>query len=172
MKKLLIISLLSLLPIAMGDMQTAIHAEQSAHNYLQLNADQSLERFLNHLAIVESGVTWDTVNSIGAMGAWQFTERTLRGLGYDITVEAFKADASIFSPELQREAIIKLIEYNESELAELLDTASNRYGILAAAHLAGAPRVKKYFTDGYNAKDKYGTSIETYLAKFSGDYLE
>ena len=43
-------------------------------------------------------------------------------------------------------------------------------GMLAAAHLAGAYGVKKYFASNgrFNPKDACGTSLEKYLLLFSG----
>ena len=40
------------------------------------------------------------------------------------------------------------------------------HGILAAAHLSGAGGVKRFFNEGYVAKDKNGTTIIKYLELF------
>ena len=42
-------------------------------------------------------------------------------------------------------------------------------GILAAAHLAGAGNVKKFFRKGYEFKDGNGTKMTSYLILFA-DY--
>ena len=43
-------------------------------------------------------------------------------------------------------------------------------GILAAAHLAGPGSVKRYLRSlgKFNVKDGYGTTVSTYMKKFSG----
>ena len=73
--------------------------------------------------------------------------------------------------------MIKLLSLNEYTLRGVIHKYDGKFvkgnritksGILAAAHLAGAGGVKKYFRYGFNPKDAYGTGLEDYLFKFSG----
>jgi hypothetical protein len=169
MKKSITMMILFLLTVPiMAPGEIVSHdAEEPVHEYLQLMADRSLEIFLTDLAMKESSMVWDTINVIGAMGLWQFTENTLRTLGYDITAERFRTDPSCFPVETQREAMMKLLAWNERVLSDILDTTTNRAGVLAAAHLAGAYGVKNYFAAGHDARDRNGTSITDYLTHFN-----
>ena len=45
-------------------------------------------------------------------------------------------------------------------------------GILAAAHLAGAGNVRKFFRKGYEFKDGNGTKMTSYMTLFYGYNLE
>ena len=49
---------------------------------------------------------------------------------------------------------------------------STESGILAAAHLAGAGNVRKFFKKGYEFKDGNGTKMTSYMVQFSGYKLE
>ena len=41
-------------------------------------------------------------------------------------------------------------------------------GILAAAHLAGQGNVRKFFRNGYEFKDGFGTKMTSYMEMFGG----
>ncbi len=45
-------------------------------------------------------------------------------------------------------------------------------GILAAAHLAGQGNVRKFFRNGYEFKDGYGTKMTSYMEQFGGYNLK
>ena len=133
--------------------------------------------FLNAIGARESSGRYDIVNQFGYMGKYQFGRSTLNGLGYtNISNEIFLA-----SPALQEEAMRKLMlhnkkilnryikKYNGKELHGILVTES---GLIAAAHLGGPGSVKKWIRKGSNFKDGLGTSIESYMVKFSGYRLE
>ncbi len=125
----------------------------------------------------KKGNPYKKVNSIGAMGAWQFMPKTLRGLGYkDSTFKCF-----LNSKKLQKQYMLKLINYN----LQSLQKRSKRYGIipcdsigirvdtieislsgiLAAAHLAGVGGIQKFLAKKHNASDGK-TTIKDYLYKF------
>ena len=68
-------------------------------------------------------------------------------------------------PLLQKK-LLKYIKLYEGETVHgILITES---GILAAAHLAGPGRVRKFFRRGSEFKDGFGTSMTSYLKEFSG----
>lgn len=131
---------------------------------------------LDKLAKSESEHDWKIINTVGCFGKYQFKESTLKDLGYTITLKQFKENPECFNEEMQEEAALKLIETNRKILRSIIEkhqgsTINGIYitetGILAAAHLAGPTGVQNYFNESKNATDKYGTSVETYLNKFS-----
>ncbi len=121
----------------------------------------------------ESQGKYKKINSLGYLGKYQFGIETLKSIGiHDST-------AFLNSPKMQEKAFIALLSKNKWELRTIIEkyegTVLNgihitESGILAAAHLAGAGTVKKYFR--YKGKrsfrDVYGTSLGSYLAKFGG----
>lgn len=131
-----------------------------------------MELFLYSIGEKESSNRYDVVNSYGYMGKYQFGKATLRGLGYKISQEDF-----LNSPELQEKAMLDLLKHNKSKLLKYIEkydgsTFNGIYvtesGILAAAHLAGPGNVKKFFKRGKDFHDGYGTSMSSYMKKFSG----
>lgn len=132
--------------------------------------------FLKAIGHKESGNNYSIVNSYGYMGKYQFGASTLKGLGYKVSKEEF-----LNSPELQEEAMQALLEHNRKKLRRQIDkycgqTVNGVFitesGILAAAHLAGQGNVKKFFRKGYEFKDGYGTTMTSYMVKFSGYQLD
>ena len=132
--------------------------------------------FLQAIGQKESGNNYTVVNSFGYMGKYQFGAATLKGLGYKVTKEEF-----LNNPALQEEAMQALLEHNRKKLRKQIekycgDTVNGVYitesGILAAAHLAGQGNVKKFFRKGYEFKDGYGTTMTSYMKKFSGYELD
>jgi hypothetical protein len=136
-----------------------------------VNIDET-ESFLDAIGHKESGNNYDIVNSYGYMGRYQFGKRTLRGLGYNVTQEEF-----LSSPEVQEMAMMSLLKHNKKKLQKYIDqyngdTLHGVYitesGVLAAAHLAGAGNVRKFFKRGNEFKDGYGTSMTSYMTQFGG----
>lgn len=132
--------------------------------------------FLQAIGQKESGNNYSIVNSFGYMGKYQFGAATLKGLGYKVSKEEF-----LSNPALQEEAMQALLEHNRKKLRKQIekycgDTVNGVYitesGILAAAHLAGQGNVKKFFRKGYEFKDGYGTTMTSYMRKFSGYELD
>ena len=132
--------------------------------------------FLQAIGQKESGNNYTVVNSFGYMGKYQFGAATLKGLGYKVTKEEF-----LNNPALQEEAMQALLEHNRKKLRKQIEkycggTVNGVYitesGILAAAHLAGQGNVKKFFRKGYEFKDGYGTTMTSYMKKFSGYELD
>jgi hypothetical protein len=138
---------------------------------------KQFNRFLDALAQRESSGRADVINSYGAMGKYQFTKSTLKSLGYDVSVRKFANNPGEFSLKMQEEAVRKLIKSNSKVLEDVINKYSGRVykgilisksGIIAAAHLAGAFNVKKFFKYGYDPHDAYGTNLTDYLKRFSG----
>ena len=136
----------------------------------------SHQAFLDAIGFRESGNRYDIVNQYGYMGKYQFGRKTLRGLGFKMSKEEF-----LNSPSLQEQAMYALLNHNKRILRRQIqkyhgETIHGVYitesGILAAAHLAGAGNVRKFFRKGYEFKDGNGTKMTSYMILFSGYKLE
>jgi hypothetical protein len=121
----------------------------------------------------ESDNTPNVVNKFGMMGKYQFDPRTVKVLGYRVSKNQF-----LRNPELQDSVMVSYMRANNSLLDRIIENYEGRKfkgihitrsGVLAAAHLAGAGNVKKYFADGdMNGRtDANGTSIRDYLQEFN-----
>ena len=130
--------------------------------------------FKEALAFRESGGNYLVVNKFGYMGTYQFGQSTLDVLGIDAQQGFLK------KPLLQEQAFMLNASRNKWVLRRDIKRFVNRWidgvkvtesGILAAAHLAGPGNVKKYLRSGgeISFSDGFGTSIRSYLKKFS-DY--
>ena len=130
--------------------------------------------FLNAVGHRESTNNYKAVNQFGYLGKYQFGRKTLNAIGLDdISNREFLAN-----PSIQEEAMLILLKKNKHTLRREIrkyvgDTINGIYitesGILAAAHLAGAGNVKKFFRKGYEFKDGNGTKMTSYLILFA-DY--
>ena len=130
-------------------------------------------QFLEDLGMRESSGNYKAVNQFGYLGKYQFGRRTLNSLGYqNISNREFLSDASI-----QEQAMDDLLVHNKKVLRKQIKKYNGKVvngiyitesGILAAAHLAGAGNVRKFFRKGYEFKDGNGTKMTSYLKKFSG----
>ena len=137
-----------------------------------------LELFLYSLGEYESNNDYTKVNKWGYLGKYQFSKRTLRGLGYKVKPEVF-----LNNPQLQEQAVMDLlidnkrvmkkhiIEYTGKTINNIKITES---GILAATHLVGPRAVKRYLNSNGKRikKDALGTSIEDYMRLMGGYNLE
>tara|TARA_B110000483_G_C17966776_1_gene454243 strand:+ start:168 stop:761 length:594 start_codon:yes stop_codon:yes gene_type:complete len=133
--------------------------------------------FLNDLGYRESTNNYKAVNQFGYLGKYQFGRRTLNALGYkNVTNRQFLSNASI-----QEEAMYSLLIHNKRILRRTINKYSNKTingiyiteaGILAAAHLAGAGNVKRFFRKGYEFRDGNGTKMTSYMLKFNMYRLE
>ena len=143
----------------------------------ELRKERNFKNFLFHLRLRESGDNWKIINEFGFIGHYQFGKEALNavGLGY-ITTKKFRKNPEIFPPELQKEAVIRLLKINNKSLekyywrigSEVAGIRITESGLLAAAHLVGATRVKRFLrTNGeYNYSDAYGTKLTDYLNEF------
>ena len=129
--------------------------------------------FKEALAFKESQGKYNTVNTLGYLGKYQFGKSTLKRFKIYNTTE-FLEDA-----KLQEDAFSALCSVNKWILIRDIKRSVGKRingikitesGILAAAHLAGAGNVKKYLRSNGEFKfaDAYGTTIEHYLKKFAG----
>ena len=134
------------------------------------------EDFLEAIGHRESRNRYHIVNKYGYMGKYQFGKSTLKGLGFKVTQDEF-----LNSPYIQEKAMQELLIHNRKKLDKwickyegknlhgILITES---GVLAAAHLAGAGNVRKFFRKGYEFKDGFGTKMTSYMIQFSGYNLD
>ena len=140
--------------------------------------EKQLDMFINYLGYRESGNNWKIVNNANCLGDWQFSELTLRYLGYKhITAEKFKSDSSIFPRKLQLEILKTYMEINEISLkpyeiyigSEINGILITKSGLLAGAHLGGVGSVKLFIESNGNIdkEDSNGSKISTYLKEFS-----
>ena len=129
--------------------------------------------FKEALGFKESQGNYFVVNTYGYLGKYQFGKSTLDLLGIK--------DKTVFlnSPELQEKAFMLNTSRNKWVLRRDIKNFSDKWvggiritesGILAAAHLAGPGSVKKFLRSGGATvfRDGFGTTIESYLKKFSG----
>lgn len=141
--------------------------------FLSPKLDKSFIGFREALAFKESRGDYFSVNTFGYLGKYQFGKNTLKLIG------VYNTNTFLSNPELQEKAFIANAARNKwilrrdikrfvgKRIDGVLVTES---GILAAAHLAGPGSVKKYLRS-YGAigfADAYGTTIKTYMKKFSG----
>jgi len=136
----------------------------------------NLDTFLYDMAKRESSNRYNVVNQFGYMGAYQFGSSTLKNLGYKVSKREF-----LNNPALQEEAMIKLLKANKHTLRRQIKKYDGKLvngvlvtesGLLAAAHLVGAGSVRKWIRNGKEFKDGNGVTLESYLDKFNGYYLD
>ena len=128
--------------------------------------------FLTAIGHQESGNRYNIVNRFGYMGKYQFGKATLKTLKIRVSREEF-----LNNPELQEDAMHKLLQYNKKRLQKFIDRYDGQIvhgilvtesGLLAAAHLGGQGSVKKWFRTGKVRKDGNGVKITSYMRRFSG----
>jgi len=134
-------------------------------------------QFLDDIGFRESSNDYRAVNQFGYLGKYQFGRKTLNSLGFEnVSNREFLENTSI-----QEEAMYALLNHNKKILRRQIQkhhgqTVHGIYitesGILAAAHLAGAGNVRKFFRKGYEFKDGNGTKMTSYMILFSGYNLE
>ncbi|MFT7351900.1 MAG: hypothetical protein ACI9XR_001662 [Flavobacterium sp.] len=129
--------------------------------------------FKEALAFKESQGKYNKVNSLGYLGKYQFGTSTLRSVGISDSMRFLK------NPKLQEKAFVALLKKNKYILRNIIKKYRGKVidgvkitesGILAAAHLGGAGSVKVFLQSNgkRKVKDKYGTSIKSYLRDFGG----
>lgn len=137
-----------------------------------------LNRFMTDIGHKESTNNYKCINPWGHLGKYQFSPKTLKGLGYDVSVNKFLNDSLIQDEAMlslmkENHKILKkdIIKYNNTTINGVKITES---GIIAASHLAGPYAVKKYLNSKgtFTTQDSLGTSIESYMKLFSNYKLD
>ena len=129
--------------------------------------------FKEALAFKESQGKYRVVNTLGYLGKYQFGTSTLKRF------KIYNTTSFLHNPELQEQVFIAYCKVNKWILRKDINSSVGKImngvkitesGILAAAHLSGAGNVKKYLRSNglKNLSDAYGTSINSYMKKFSG----
>ncbi|WJJ98269.1 peptidoglycan-binding protein LysM [Algibacter luteus] len=146
-----------------------LDSENSFSPYL----GKSFVGFKEALAFKESGGDYNSVNTYGYLGKYQFGAETLKMIGIYNPAKFLK------NPRLQEKAFIANAARNKWILRrDIKNFVGKRIngiiitesGILAAAHLAGPGSIKKYLRSyGLdNFADGYGTTVHYYMKRFSG----
>ena len=135
--------------------------------------DRSFIGFKEALAFKESQGDYDTINTLGYLGKYQFGRGTLKLMGvYD--PEAFLDDPvlqeSVFQMNIARNKWILRRDIKRFVGKKINGVTITESGIVAAAHLAGAGNVKKYLRSygQQDFSDAYGSSVAYYMRKFAG----
>lgn len=134
---------------------------------------KSFVGFKEALGFRESGGDYNSVNTFGYLGKYQFGKSTLKMIGINNPNKFLK------DPALQEKAFIANAARNKWILRrDIKNFVGKRVngvlvtesGILAAAHLAGPGSVKKYLRSYglNNFADGYGTTVQNYMKQFSG----
>ena len=137
---------------------------------------QKLQNLIDAIGEFESNNRYDVVNRFGFMGRYQFSPRTIKHLGYDVSKEEF-----LSSPSLQDEIMLAYILDNYNSLHEYIELYADTEhkgmvitpsSILAGAHFAGARGMKRFLNergDLHGTRDSNGTTLRSYMQRFS-DY--
>lgn len=154
------------------------HYRTQSRIRVQENNVEELKRYLEAIGHSESGNNPQAYNRYGYVGKYQFGYAARKSCGYGkVKFRDFIKNPTVWSEKDQEAAMITLMSKNESHLRDVIrryngktikGVTITKSGILAAAHLAGATGVEKYFRNGSNPSDAYGTGLEDYLFKFSG----
>jgi hypothetical protein len=142
-----------------------------------LSEPTQIELFMEKIAEMESGGNHRIVNQIGMMGKYQFSYRTVRSLGFDVTREEF-----LSNKHLQDSVMMAYMKYNDRELNRLIDryegkvisgVIMSRAAIIAGAHFAGTGGMRTFLTTngGTETTDINGTTIRRYIRPFSEFHL-
>lgn len=128
--------------------------------------------FLSAIGFRESTNNYKAVNRFGYLGKYQFGRKTLNAIGFEnVSNREFLAN-----PSIQEKAMLALLKQNKHTLRKEIAKYSGKVihgvyitesGILAAAHLAGAGNVKKFFRKGYEFRDGNGTKMTSYMKQFA-----
>lgn len=167
-------TILLLLAIGSWYNNSAIKHLNYINNYIVYEdvCNLSLDDFIYELGFRESTNRYYVVNTYGYLGRYQFSYTTLRNLGFNISRKEFLQNELV-----QDQALIQLLLHNKQLLNKTIKEYDGTYingiritesGILAAAHLLGPYKVKRYLKYGEIYKDAYGTSVVDYISHFSG----
>ena len=162
------------------DMEEMLMSHMIAQSRLRVQEqkDEGLRLYLEAIGHSESRNNPEAYNRYGYIGKYQFGYAARKSCGYsEVKFRDFIKNPTVWSEKDQEAAMITLLSKNESHLKDVIrkyngkeikGVTVTKSGILAAAHIAGAGGVKRYFRTGSNPRDAYGTGLEDYLLKFSG----
>lgn len=148
-------------------------------------SDLNYNLYKDILGKMESNNDYKKVNSIGALGKYQFMTNTLNNLKriYDLPAWNYP-DYFLDHPELQEQyenaLILDSLTYIDNNHLNTYDgkiisgsirfpyitTKLNVYGMLAAIHLSGSSSLNLFLKTGYDDNDGK-TSLSDYAAYFS-----
>ena len=129
--------------------------------------------FKEALAFKESQGNYFTVNTYGYLGKYQFGINTLELVGVYNGIKFLNdpmLQEKVFDVNISRNKWILRRDIKRFVGKHIKGTEITESGILAAAHLAGPGNVKAYLRSygRVDVMDGYGTSIASYIKKFSG----
>jgi len=146
---------------------------------------KNYEDFRDALGFRESGGRYDSVNTFGFMGKYQFGKPRLYDLGFSIDGWHPKGRKKktyltkkefLNSPPLQEKIFLEHVKH----LRRVIEKRYSKYlgkkilgvevtisGLIAGAHLKGLGGVSQ-FLRGINNRDAYGTEIKSYVKQFGG----
>ena len=138
-----------------------------------LHAGKTFVGFKEALAYRESRGSYTVVNRFGYMGKYQFGKRILRFFGVndmDEFLNSPEQQERVFTLSLQRSKWFLRKEIQKYVGKKINGIEITESGILAAAHLAGATSVRKYFKcqGNYDFADGNGITLQHYLKHFAG----
>lgn len=137
--------------------------------------------FSFQLGLSESSNNYKAVNSIGALGKYQFMPTTIRDISNRYNLSVPSKEEFLNSPDLQEKYfkiyVNELKSYMEKNLSSYLgkniigksnniSTKINMYGLIGGGWLGGAGGVYNYLVHNIDRSDGR-TYISDYIAKFS-----
>lgn len=132
-------------------------------------------KFMHKIALMESKNNPLAINRLGMLGLYQFSPRTIKAMGFDVSNEEFLSDT-----DLQDRVMIKFMKDNRRSLRALIKRYDGQVingvlvtpsGVLAAVHLAGVGGVLAFFYPekyNYSTGDSNGATVAMYMKKFGG----
>lgn len=133
--------------------------------------------FRDRLGFLESSNSYTKINSIGALGRYQFTLTVFKNFGIENLYYIYRDSIELFTPYEQELMLNWLLTENERMLKKEMKLIGKKKrgvyltkeGLLGAAHLAGAYGVKKWIYKGIDSKDINGKKISERIIEFN-DY--
>ena len=161
------------IPRLVTTMPKEISSDPELFSFKMLSTGKSFIGFREALAYRESRGDYSIVNRYGYMGKYQFGKSALAFYGVKDADEFLKSPEQqerLFTLSLQRNKWFLRNEINQYAGKRINGIEVTESGILAAAHLVGASRVKKFLKrkGNYAAADKNGTTLQNYLKHFAG----
>ncbi|MEM1339201.1 MAG: hypothetical protein AAF634_11285 [Bacteroidota bacterium] len=159
-----------------GDKETVVHVapeNAATGDTYSVFLGKGYLGFKEALAFKESGGDYQTINTLGYIGKYQFGKGTLRLMGV-LDSNAFLGNPvlqeTVFKMNVTRNKWILRRDIKRFVGKKINGVVITESGIVAAAHLAGAGNVKKYLRSyGHlDFADAYGSSVAYYIKKFGG----